>query len=473
MLDAPERGTVVGGEVLRITDTAVFIDVGGKRDAFFPSYELELLNDETVSRGDELPIYIKGYAEGGQLLDGSLEKGLASRDWLEAQSYLDENTTAEIVIIGYNKGGLLASFGRLEGFIPNSHIPNLGYGSKRQSHKASMEGERVSAKVVEVNQERRRLILSITEAQKEQRQAKLRTLAKGDIVHGRVVNLAKFGAFVDLGQDLTGLIHISQLAHHYVDNPSEVISVGDEVEAKIHKINYEKERIGLSRKALLPSPWVEFAETHEPGQLLEVTIRNTTDFGAFAEINDVITGLIHVSEYPTWMKGSEALREGDIVLAAIKSIDPDRERVGLSLKQVTYEQEMDWLQKHKSGKDEAPTPATADAQEAEEAEEAQEPTATTATVEADNADSVAEVETEGTEEAEMVTEEVETEETEMVTAETETEDAVEDVETESEATSPADDVNSAEAEEAEVADEETDTDTDEDESTPAIPEAVA
>ncbi|MCA9980080.1 MAG: 30S ribosomal protein S1 [Anaerolineales bacterium] len=372
MLDIPERGTVVGGEVLRITDTAVFIDVGGKRDALFPAYELELLENETVSRGDELPIYIKGYTDGGQLLDGSLEKGLASRDWLEAKSYLEANKTAEVIIIGYNKGGLIASFGRLEGFIPNSHIPNLGYGSKRQSQKASMEGERVSAKVVEVVQERRRLILSITDAQKEERQAKLRTLAKGDVVHGRVVNLAKFGAFVDLGQDLTGLIHVSQLAHHYVDDPSHEVSVGDEVEVKIHKINYEKERIGLSRKALLPSPWTEFDDAHERGDLIEVTIRNTTDFGAFAQINETITGLIHISEYPSWTTDSHAFREGDIVLAAIKSIDPDRERVGLSLKQVTYEQEMAWLQKHRQGKEDDVVANTAVLEETEETEEPEE-----------------------------------------------------------------------------------------------------
>lgn len=274
----------------------MFIDVGGKRDALFPAYELELLEGGTAQRGDELPIYINGYIDGGQLLDGSLAKGLASRDWLKAQTCLEQNETTEIIIIGHNKGGLIATFGRLEGFVPNSHIPNLGYGDQRQSLKAKMEGERVSAKVVEVVQERRRLILSISEAQKEERQAKLRTLAKGDVLTGTVVNLAKFGAFVDLGNDLTGLIHISQLAHHYVSNPSEVVSVGDELEVQIHKISYEKERIGLSRKALLPSPWEEFAETHNPGDLLEVTIRNTTDFGAFAAVNEIITGLIHVSE---------------------------------------------------------------------------------------------------------------------------------------------------------------------------------
>lgn len=342
----------------------MFIDVGGKRDALFPAYELELLEGGTAQRGDELPIYINGYIDGGQLLDGSLAKGLASRDWLKAQTCLEQNETTEIIIIGHNKGGLIATFGRLEGFVPNSHIPNLGYGDQRQSLKAKMEGERVSAKVVEVVQERRRLILSISEAQKEERQAKLRTLAKGDVLTGTVVNLAKFGAFVDLGNDLTGLIHISQLAHHYVSNPSEVVSVGDELEVQIHKISYEKERIGLSRKALLPSPWEEFAETHNPGDLLEVTIRNTTDFGAFAAVNEIITGLIHVSEYPTWTNDSQAFREGDVVLAAIKSIDAKRERVGLSLKQVTYDQEMAWLQKNREAEEAAEEVTTEVAEEA-------------------------------------------------------------------------------------------------------------
>jgi 4-hydroxy-3-methylbut-2-enyl diphosphate reductase len=187
--------------------------------------------------------------------------------------------------------------------------------------------------------------LSVKKAQKELRQKRLLELqqAKGETISGRITNVVKFGAFVDL-DGIEGLIHISEIAWHKVERPAEILSPGEEVAVKILAVDSERERVSLSRKALMPSPWDLFAQTHQDGELVEGVVSSVVDFGAFVVIDDGIEGLLHASE----MRGTkdfapqDILIPGDAVLVRIINIQVDEQRLALSQVRVSQDEEMAW-----------------------------------------------------------------------------------------------------------------------------------
>lgn len=346
----PQRGQIVQGEVLAVTEDTVLIDVGAKRDAIVPRRELAHLDESTfedISIGDELPVYVTSTSSYDNELLVSIEKGLEQQDWEHAETYLATKETLELEIIGYNKGGLLVEFGRLSGFVPNSMIPNLPRGlnkNEKQAAKAIMIGETLQTQVIEVNQSRKRLILSGRAAEKVRREQRLQELEAGQKVVGTVSNVVDFGAFVDL-DGVDGLIHISRLSWDKVDHPSEVLQPGDEVEVLVKDVDIERERISLDRRALIPGPWDAFAEEFHRGDILEGTVEAVRDYGAFVKLNEDITGLIHVSEL---LPGSsrepeKVLDVGDRVLVRIIEIDTEQERVSLSLRRVPQDDLAHWI----------------------------------------------------------------------------------------------------------------------------------
>jgi ribosomal protein S1 len=214
------------------------------------------------------------------------------------------------------------------------------------SQKAKLLGEELLLKVIEVDSKRRRLVLSAKKARKELRQQRLLELKlkEGDTVTGRITNLVNFGAFVDL-DGVEGLIHISEIAWQRVEKPSEFLTPGEEIEVLIQSVDVEQERVSLSRKALLPSPWESFAQSHNVGDLIEGVVTNVVDFGAFALVAEGIEGLIHANE----MHGTQdfapqdVLLPGDTVLVRILNIQPERQRLGLSQRRVSQNEEMEWI----------------------------------------------------------------------------------------------------------------------------------
>lgn len=345
----PARGLIMQGRVLRVADDAIYLDVGAKRDAIVPTRELDLIDDvltSDIALGDALPVYIERLLPGDELLQGSLEKGLAARDWQVAQTSLDNDETLELEVVGYNKGGLLVQFGRLQGFVPNSHVTSLRHADSPQAAKAHLRGERIALKIIEVDADRQRLVLSQKQAERVLRQAHLDTLEVGQIITGTVINTADFGAFVDLGYGLVGLAHISQLSYGRIEHPDEVVTAGAPLKVLVEKIDRERGRISLNHKAVVNNPWVEFAESHAAGDRVAATVVKVTDFGIFARLANGLEGLIHVTELPDWMARAphEALRIGDSVLTAVLDINVADERLRLSLKRVSYEEEMTWMQ---------------------------------------------------------------------------------------------------------------------------------
>ncbi len=349
-MERPRRGQILEGEIIQIDEDHVLVDVGAKRDAVVPRTDLARLDEgklESLSSGDSVPVYVLRTPVGDEDLIVSINKGLTHEDWLRAQESLESGEVHELEILEQNRGGLLVAFGRLRGFIPNSHVPELRrLGSRQQidDRKMEMIGETLLLKVIEVDANRRRLILSAREAREERRQKRMEELEIGQIIKGHVVNLVDFGAFVNLG-GIDGLLHKSEMDWRRVDDPAEVLSKGDEVEVLIKDIDLERERISLSRKALVPNPWQEVAERYQEGDLLEGTVTNVQDYGAFVQIPERVEGLIHVSEMNLVDVGSprEVLRAGDKVLVRVIEINSEEGRMGLSLRRVTQEEQLTWI----------------------------------------------------------------------------------------------------------------------------------
>ncbi|MGA9531814.1 MAG: S1 RNA-binding domain-containing protein [Anaerolineales bacterium] len=350
----PERGQIISGEIIQVDEDSILVDIGAKRDAIVPRKDLDRLDDEMIaglSQGDKIPVYVMRTAKiGGDLLV-SINRGLEQEDWEHAEEMLEEGEALPLEIIGQNKGGVVVRFGRLRGFVPNSHIPDLrrdgGFDHLREQ-KEEMIGDELVVKVIEVNQKRRRLVLSSRAARQERRLLRLKELAEGTTITGTVVNLVDFGAFVDIG-GVDGLIHISELDWSRVDHPSEVLELGQEVEIEITNVDVDRERVSLSRKNLLANPWDSIEQKYSPGELVEGEITNVRNFGAFVMLPEGVEGLIHVSEIGIIGPGSpqDVVHPGDNVLARVIDIEPDRERISLSLSRVSKDEQLAWLEQQK------------------------------------------------------------------------------------------------------------------------------
>ena len=350
----PEKGQIIEGRVIQVDDDSILVDIGAKRDAIVPRKDLDRLEDElrqSIEQGDQIPVYVMSTAKlGGDLLV-SINRGLEQEDWEHAKELLDSGEAVSLEIIGQNKGGVVVKFGRLRGFVPNSHIPDLRRDGGRDAlreQKEEMIGEELVVKVIEVNQRRRRLVLSSRAAQQERRLLRLKELAEGSTITGTVVNLVDFGAFVDL-DGVDGLIHISELDWSRVDHPSEVLELGEEVEVEITNVDVERERVSLSRKSLLKNPWDTIEDRYSPGDLVEGEITNVRNFGAFVMLPEGVEGLIHVSEIGIIGPGSpqDVVHPGDKVLARVIDMEPERERISLSLSRVSKDEQMAWLEEQK------------------------------------------------------------------------------------------------------------------------------
>jgi small subunit ribosomal protein S1 len=346
----PQRGQVLEGEILEINADAILLDVGLKRDAVVHARELSQMDDEllnSLSVGDKVPVFIIRPGIGDEELLVSIRRGIQYRDWLRANQDMEENTLLELEVIGHNRGGLLVRYGRLRGFVPNSQIPELKRDMDRQQLidiKEGMIGTTVPAKLIEVNQRRRKLVFSALVAQEERRRQRLNELEPGQVLKGRIVNIVDFGIFVDL-IGIDGLVHVSELSWEHIENPRENFEVGQEIEVKILEIDREEGRVKLSRKALLPNPWVEVEKKYQPGDLVRVEVVGVADFGAFVALPEGVQGLIHSSEigYTSSPNPQELVKVGDIVLAVVLSVDVEQGRMSLSMRRVPLDDQLDWL----------------------------------------------------------------------------------------------------------------------------------
>ncbi len=315
------------------------------REGERPTSDLKAVEEEDIWRGLGIePALEGGLDERGWTPGGSIphleNASRLERAWQLAQASFDKGETLNLEVAGYNRGGLLVQLDGLRGFVPASQLvdsPNHLEYEERDAELAGRVGHAIALKIIDLDKDRDRLILSEREAiSNEEREARLLAqLCAGDIRRGRVSNLCSFGAFVDLG-GVEGLIHISEMSWGRVGHPGDVLQTGDEVEVYVINVNREQKKVGLSLKRLQPDPWTTVEERYQAGQLIEGTVTNVVSFGAFVRVEDGLEGLIHISELAegNFLHPRNVINEGDVVTAQILNIDSVNHRLGLSLRQV-------------------------------------------------------------------------------------------------------------------------------------------
>jgi small subunit ribosomal protein S1 len=360
--DRPRRGDIRAGEILKVDEHGIAVDLGLKRDGFIPRSDVERLGEETSSSlepGQEVKARVVRLedAEGNLLL--SMYQARFEEDWTKARELLESGEVWCGEVVEHNRGGLLVQFNNLRGFVPASLLETSTRRrlppDRREEELTAYIGQELTLKVIEVDRNRRRLILSERLARKQLRQQHierlLNELVEGQVVRGTVSGLRRFGAFVDLG-GAEGLIHISELTWRRVRHPNEVLGVGDEIDVYVLRLDHERKRVGLSLKRLQPNPWTLVDETYTPDQLVSGTVSNVLDFGAFVALDLGVEGLVHVSQLadPPPSDARELVKRGDELVLRILRIDSFRERISLSLKGVSEQDRDDWLARQANGR---------------------------------------------------------------------------------------------------------------------------
>lgn len=261
-------------------------------------------------------------------------------DWQAIEQLYRADQVISLPVIGYNRGGLLVEWRSLRGFVPASQLidfPANGDSALRRNELALRVGQTLQLRVIELDYEQNRLILSERAAQVQAgaRANILDSLRPGDICEGQVTNLCDFGAFVDLG-GVEGLIHISELSWGRVGHPRDILTRGERVKVYVMDVQPQQGRVALSLKRLQPDPWATVAQRYHVGQIIEGVITNVVDFGAFARVEEGLEGLIHVSELAegNFLHPRNVVREGERVRARVLNIDGNSRRLGLSLRRL-------------------------------------------------------------------------------------------------------------------------------------------
>jgi len=327
----PRRGDLLTGRVISNDSYGMIVDLGLKRDGVIPSSDLELLPPEEadLNVGDEISVMVVDLIDHDGNLVVSVAQARESDDWLRAKSLMENDTLLEASVGGFNRGGLIVPFGRLRAFVPASHITELprGMDEKRQvEHLATFVDKTLPLKVIEVDPQRRRLVLSerkaIRQWRQEQKSRVIETLEMGEVRTGKVTSLREFGAFVDIG-GADGLIHISEMSWNRVDDPSDLLKIGQETETMVIRLDKEANRIGLSLKRLQPNPWEAAAEKIAVGQKMEGSIARFVSAGAYLRFDLGIEGLLKSTE------GLTHLSQGETIEVRVTSFEPERERLDL------------------------------------------------------------------------------------------------------------------------------------------------
>lgn len=323
---------VINGTIIDVKDDEVFVDIQYRADGIVKLDEMSEEQRENPKDhfeiGQEVEVYVIKLDDGEGNVALSTRRVEGMKNWKTLREAFENEQTVEGEITGANKGGLTARVMGINGFVPASQIaPYFVKNFKK------FVGEHWDLKIISIDERKNRLVLSRKDIVEEKLDEQWDELEEGQVITGKVARLTDFGAFVEIGS-LDGLLHVSDISWTRVEHPRDVLNIGDDIEVKILKLNKEKNRISLGRKQLLEKPFAEFANEHEVGDVITGKVVNLLDFGAFVEVSEGVEGLIHVSEI-SWdhvEKPSDELNVGDEVEVKILSIDPEEEKIGLSIK---------------------------------------------------------------------------------------------------------------------------------------------
>jgi small subunit ribosomal protein S1 len=328
-------GEVITAEVVRVDHNFVVVNAGLKSESFIPVEEFRNDRGEIEAKpGDFVPVAIEALEDGYGETRLSRDKAKRLAAWMDLEKALEAATIVQGVITGKVKGGLTVMINGIRAFLPGSLVD-----LRPVKDTTPYEGKQMDFKVIKLDRKRNNVVVSrravLEQNQGAERDALLSSLQEGTVVKGIVKNITDYGAFVDLG-GIDGLLHITDLAWRRVKHPSEVLAVGDEVQAKVLRFDQEKNRVSLGLKQLGEDPWVGLGRRYPTGTRLFGKVTNLTDYGAFVEVESGIEGLVHVSEMDWTNKNvhpSKVVQLGDEVEVMILEIDEDRRRISLGMKQ--------------------------------------------------------------------------------------------------------------------------------------------
>ena len=345
------QGELITAEVTRVDYNVVVVNAGLKSESFIPIEEFRNDGGEVeVKPGDFVTVAIESIEDGYGTTKLSRDKAKRLKAWHDLEQSMEQGSVVQGLVTSKVKGGLTVMINGIRAFLPGSLVD-----IRPIKDTSPYEGKQLDFKVIKLDRKRNNVVVSrravLEESLGEEREKLLSTLQEGATVKGIVKNITDYGAFVDLG-GIDGLLHITDLAWRRVKHPSEVLSVGDEVTAKVLKFDQEKNRVSLGLKQLGEDPWVGLSRRYPPGTRLFGKVTNITDYGAFVEIESGIEGLVHVSEMDWTNKNihpTKVVQLGDEVEVMILEIDEDRRRISLGMKQCMPNPWDEFSMNHKKG----------------------------------------------------------------------------------------------------------------------------
>jgi len=337
----PKIGDVIKGEIINASKSEVRLDIDGVKTGVVRGRELYNESDEYghLKAGDTVEATLIELENENGELELSFRYAGQQKAWESLKELMSSQEVIDVKIYDANKGGLMVKIGHINGFLPVSqlipeHYPRVEGGDKAKilDFLKKFTGQELKVKVIDVNEKEDKLIVSEKAAWEEAQEKAVSQFKKGDKVKGKITAVTDFGAFVEFGEKMEGLIHISELAWQRIDNPRNFVKVGDQVEAEI--INIEGTKIFLSTKKLQTDPWAEVAKKYNVGDKVKGTVLKANPFGLFVELDNDIHGLAHISELSNKPIASidEIASPGDKKEFVIISIEPQNHRLGLSLK---------------------------------------------------------------------------------------------------------------------------------------------
>lgn len=340
-VNIPKEGDLVTGAIISLSKNEIYLDLDGITTGIIRGREIYDESDETsnLKIGDTVTATVIGLDNENGYMELSLREAGHKKAWDNLETIYKEGSIVDSKVIDANKGGLMIKIGNVVGFLPVSqltieHYPRIEGGDKNKilGHLKSFVNQYLKTKVLDLNEKEEKLIVSEKAAWDDKQKKVISKFTVGDKIEGKVTGVVDFGAFVEFGDGLEGLVHISELAWQRIDNPRDIIKVGDNVKAEI--IDIENTKISLSIKKLQKDPWVEVAAKYQIGQKVKGKVLKVNPFGAFIELDDDIHGLVHISE----LSNKKVSNPEDLVAVGkeyeftILTIEPKHHRLGLSLK---------------------------------------------------------------------------------------------------------------------------------------------
>ena len=334
--DEVQEGSIISGEVVKITPNYVLVDVSFKSEGQIPVEEFQDSNGNlTVQEGDKVDVYVVSKDEIEGAITLSYERARRFKLLDELEKPMEENGTIRAPIIRRIKGGYQVDLGGIIAFLPGSHVdlrpvPDMD----------ALVGQEFDFRVLKINRRRSNIIVSrrvlLEEEREKKREELLSTLAEGQVVKGKVKNITEYGVFIDLG-GVDGLLHITDMSWKRIKHPKEMVQLGDELELKVISFDPKEKKVSLGLKQLVPDPWENITERFPVGTKLKGKVTNLVDYGAFVELGDGVEGLVHISEM-SWTRKlrhpSQMVKVGDEVEVVILGVDAERKRISLGMKQV-------------------------------------------------------------------------------------------------------------------------------------------